>query len=136
MMLDNADAVTVRDQTGSRAHGIRRHHYVVEMRNFICAHIKRNDVTSRRLVQYMSMQTCDMVLLVRDAATGAILVQPPEGELWLFREKIGIGRAAKKEWTVVKEVGPAFFEEMERNRPWRFGFRDVSCSRDIVGHRH
>lgn len=118
----DADKVTVRHQTGSRSG--RRKHAVLEARNYICAHVKRNDAAIRRFIQYLSMQTGDIILLVRDAATGRILVKPPEEELWLLREKSGIGRAAKNEWNVLEEVGPDFFKKMDDTRRWHFGFPD------------
>ena len=117
--------MTMRSQTGSRSYGVRRTHAVLEMRSFVCAHIKRNDPTSRRLVQYLSMQTARLIILVRDAQTGSILVKPPEKELWLIREKSGVGRAARNEWNVVKQVGTQFFEEMDKHRRWHFGFKEV-----------
>lgn len=115
----------MRSQTGSRSYGIRRTHAVIETRGFVCAHIKRNDPTSRRLVQYLSMQTARLALLVRDAKTGSILVKPPEDELWLVREKSGVGRAARNEWNVLKQVGTDFFDEMDKHRKWHFGFKEV-----------
>lgn len=130
--------MSIRNQTGSRNRGQRRQHSILEVRNFICAHIKRNDPASRRLVQYISMQSCQMVLLVRDAKTGKIVVQPPEKELWLLREKSGMGRAAKNEWNVIRSVGPDFFQEMDDYRQWHFGFKDVrilfQCSANVLAH--
>jgi hypothetical protein len=115
----------MRSQTGSRSHGVRRSHAVLETRSFVCAHIKRNDPTSRRLVQYLSMQTSCLVLLVRDGKTGSILVKPPEEETWLVREKTGLGRAARNEWNIIQKVGTEFFEDMDRHREWHFGFKEV-----------
>jgi hypothetical protein len=119
----------MRSQTGSRGHGIRRTHAILETRSFVCAHIKRNDPISRRLVQYLSMQTSHLVLLVRDAKTGSILVKPPEDKLWLVREKSGVGRAAKNEWNIIQQVGTNFFEEMDKHRRWHFGFKEVGQPR-------
>ncbi|MCJ1377759.1 hypothetical protein MMC17_000855 [Xylographa soralifera] len=116
-----ADEMSVRQQSGSRGGG-RRTHAILEARNFICAHVKRNDPASRRFIQYLSMQTNRMLLLVRDAKTGRIISKPPEEDLWLLREKSGIGRAAKNEWNVIKKVGPDFFKEMDDHRRWHFGF--------------
>lgn len=65
-----------------------------------------------------------MVLLVRDAESGKLLVKPQEEERWLFREKSGIGRATQNSWNVLKKIGPAFFEEMDRHRQWNFSFED------------
>lgn len=121
---EHADEMSVRTQTGSRSHGVRRQHAILEVRNFICGHIKRNDPASRRFVQYISMRTCDMAVLVRDAQTGKIIVRPPEEELWLIRQKSGMGRAAKNDWNVIKSIGPTFFQEMDDHRQWHFGFKD------------
>lgn len=95
-----------------------------EARNFVCAHIKRNDPVSRRFIQYLAMQTNTLCVLVRDAKTAQILVKPPEEELWLLREKAGVGRAVKKIWNIVKKVGLDFFKEMDHHRKWHFGFPD------------
>jgi hypothetical protein len=108
---DKADKVTYHFQTGSRGMA-RRSHEIVEMRNFICGHIKRDDPVSRRFIQYLSNETWELRALVRDCKTGRILIQPPAEELWLLREKSGWGRAARNEFNIITEVGPAFFEQM------------------------
>ena len=61
---------------------------------------------------------------MRDAKTGKILHSPPPDERWLKREKSGLGRASKNEWDVIASVGEEFFELMERNRDWYFGFSE------------
>ena len=43
---------------------------------------------------------------------------------WLARHKSGLGRAVKNQWTVDAEIGPEFFERMEKERKWHFGFND------------
>lgn len=43
---------------------------------------------------------------------------------WLARHKSGLGRAVKNQWTVTAEIGPEFFESMEKERKWHFGFND------------
>jgi hypothetical protein len=108
---DKASTVTHYFQTGSRSMA-RRSHEFVELRNFTCAHIKRDDPVSRRFIQYLSNETWDLRALVRDRKTGRILIQPPKEELWLLREKSGWGRAARNEFNVMAEVGPVFFEQM------------------------
>jgi hypothetical protein len=115
--------LTRHHQTG-RGGPFRRSYSVLEARNFICAHIKRNDPVSRRFIQYLHMQSHRLLMLVRDAETGRILVKPPEEERWLIRVKSGIGRAAKGEWNIIKKVGPQFFEEMDNYRKWNFGFKE------------
>ena len=77
---------------------------------------------SRRFIQYLAMQTNNLCLLVRDAKTSRIIVKPPREQLWLIRAKAGIGRASKNTWTVLEEVGPSFFEKIDRYRRWHFGF--------------
>ena len=104
----DAAELTTRENTRNR--GSRRSHAVFEARNFICAHVKRNDPISRRLIQYLSMQSSTLVVLVRDAETGKLLIKPPEKERWLYRQKICMGRASKNGWNVVKSIGPQFFE--------------------------
>ncbi|KAF2498113.1 hypothetical protein BU16DRAFT_525675 [Lophium mytilinum] len=102
----------------------RRSHHITEMRNFICGHVKRNDAASRRLIQYLSMETSKVIVLVRDAKTGQVLVTPPDDQLWLVRQKTGLGRAAKNDYDVLKSVGTEFFEAMDSCRRWHFGFTD------------
>lgn len=115
--------MTVHQQTGSR--GLeRRSHSVLECRNFIAAYVKRSDQASRRLIRYLSMQSHRVLLLVRDAKTGQILISPPKEELWLVREKRGIGRAVKNSWKVVKQLNAEFFEEIDTVRKWNLGFDD------------
>ena len=70
------------------------------------------------------MQTNYLCLLVREAKTSRIIVQPPESELWLRREKFGLGRAVKKDWNIIQKVGPEFFKEVDSQRKWHFGFSD------------
>jgi hypothetical protein len=108
---DKAEKITHYFQTGSRGMA-RRSHEVVEMRNFICGHIKRDDPVSRRFIQYLSNETWEIRALVRDRKTGRILIQPPKHEMWLLREKSGWGRATRNEFDIVGEIGPAFFEQM------------------------
>lgn len=70
------------------------------------------------------MQTHRILLLVRDAKTGRIIISPPKDELWLVREKSGLGRAAKHDWNILSEVGPKLFEQFEATRRWSLGFND------------
>lgn len=101
----------VNHQSGSSRGQFRRIHAITEVRNFMCANIKRNDPATRRFLQYLAMQTSKVLVLIRDAKTGKILSSPPDDELWLSREKSGIGRASKNEWTVGSLVGKKFFEQ-------------------------
>jgi hypothetical protein len=122
---DNPDAeeLSTHFQQGGRGQ-TRRSHRVFEARNFICAHIKRDEPSSRRFIQYLSMQSHRCVMLVRDAETGKLLIKPPDEERWLYREKAGLGRAAKNAWNVIKRVGTDFFEDMEKWRQWKFSFKE------------
>jgi hypothetical protein len=122
-LSDKADKVTHYFQTGSRRMA-RRAHQFIEMRNFICGNIKRDDPVSRRFIQYLSMETWEIRALVRDGKTGRVLIQPPEQELWLMREKSGYGRASKNDFGNITEVGPEFFEKMDNIRQWHFGFEE------------
>jgi len=120
----DAEELTTRQNNRNRGVG-RRSHAVFEARNFICAHIKRDDPVSRRLIQYLSMQSQTVVLLVRDAETGKLLVKPEEEQRWLYREKSGVGRASRNEgWHIIKSIGPTFFEEMDKYRKWKFSFKE------------
>ncbi|PGH07906.1 hypothetical protein AJ79_06113 [Helicocarpus griseus UAMH5409] len=95
-----------------------------EARNYICAQMRRSNPITRRFLQYVSMQTSRMMLVVRDGKTGKIIVKPPEEHAWLFREKVGHRRASRAPWNVLKRVDEAFFNEMERRRAFRLGFDD------------
>ncbi|KAF2678109.1 hypothetical protein K458DRAFT_141177 [Lentithecium fluviatile CBS 122367] len=55
-LSNKADKVTHYFQTGSRGMA-RRAYQVIEMRNFICSNVKRDDPVSRRFIQYLSMET-------------------------------------------------------------------------------
>lgn len=68
------------------------------------------------------MRTNRLCILVRDAKTARILFKPPEDQLWLVREKSGLGRAVKHEWNTVRAVGPEFFKEVDDQRKWHFSF--------------
>ena len=115
--------MTVHHQTGSRGME-RRAHASLQSRNYIAAHIKRDDQASRRFIRYLSMQTYRVMVLVRDGKTGRVLTSPPKDQLWLLREKSGFGRAIKKSWNVLREVGGEFFDELDENRKWTFSFND------------
>ena len=101
------------------------------MRNFVCAHVNRNDPASRRFLQYLTMRTDSVLCLIRDAKTGKVLHKPPLSapgddcdNLWLARERSGLGRASKNEWNILERVEAAIFDRMASAREWRFGFND------------
>jgi hypothetical protein len=88
-------------------------------------HMKRGDPVTRRFLQYCSMRTGEILVAVRDGTTGSIITAPRSKDaLWALRSKKGIGRAAKNEWNVELEIGPVYFEFVERFRNWHLGFDD------------
>ena len=125
LQFDGAEEYTVRRQAAGRAQGPGAQ-VAVEYKNILAAHIKRKDPFSRRFVQYLAMQTTSVVLLVRDAKTGRVLVTPPEEHCWLQREKTSLGRLATTEWIVRKSVGEDLLEQMtgRQKRDWQLHFTD------------
>lgn len=77
-----AEEMTIGRQTGSRSQRPRAHQFL-EVRNFMCAYIKRNDPSSRRLIQLMSLESSRLLVLARDVKTGKVVAKPPSNELWL-----------------------------------------------------
>lgn len=112
-----------RNQIGGRGQG-RRQHDIVETRNIIVGHMKRNDPITRRFLQYLIMRTGQLLVLVRGGKTGRIITAPPDEHMWTYRKKQGIGRASKNEWKNVLEVGPDYFDLTDTLREWRLGFED------------
>lgn len=53
----DAKTLSVNFSQGGRSKQTRRQHAICEARNGICAHIKRDDASSRRFIQYLSMQS-------------------------------------------------------------------------------
>lgn len=86
--------------------------------------MKRRDPVTRRFLQYLTMRTGELLVLVRDGKTGRVITAPPEKHRWTYRRKQGIGRASKNEWQNVLEVGPDYFDMTDVLREWRFGFDD------------
>lgn len=119
-----AEKLSSATQRRNRGQGPSQH-AIREVRNFLCGHMKRNDPVTRRFVQYLSMESNQLCVLVRDGKTGRTLVKPPEEQLWLARQKIGMGRASKNEWHVLASVGDWLFEKMDEFRSLKtyvFGF--------------
>ncbi|KAG8526628.1 uncharacterized protein KY384_008829 [Bacidia gigantensis] len=117
--------------SGSRNQQFRRQHAVVEMRNFMCGHVNRDDPASRRFLQYLTLQTDSVLCLIRDAKSGKVLYKPPPSDSedetdnrWLGRSKHGLGRATKNSWDIIEQVDANFFDRMDSVREWRFGFND------------
>jgi hypothetical protein len=112
-----------RSQVGGRSQ-LRRQHDIVETRNIVVGHMKRNDPITRRFLQYLLMRTGELLILVRDGKTGRVITAPPKEHLWTYRKKQGLGRASKNEWVNILEMGPDFFQLVNKHRDWRLGFED------------
>jgi hypothetical protein len=122
---EHANEMTVEHKRGTRhGRGVPRQHFSLEMRSFICAHMKRSDPVTRRFIQYAVMASTSMNILVRDGKTGKVITEPSHNELWLVRQRSGFGRAARTPWKIIREVNEQVFEEMEQHRKWHFGFDD------------
>ncbi|KAK0637426.1 hypothetical protein B0T17DRAFT_588285 [Bombardia bombarda] len=106
--------------------------FAIEPRNYICAHMKRNDPVTRRFIQYALMRPGELLILVRDGTTGRIIVAPEKPHRWILRSQHKGYRSYDKPddyvssaddgWTIEQSVDTSFFEEVERERKWRFGF--------------
>ncbi len=104
---------------------LRRQQTIVESRNYVCAHMKRNDPVTRRFIQYALMRPSEHLILVRDGKDGRIVVAPEKEHRWIVRSRPGItavGRYSDEGWDVELEVGGYFFEIAELERQWHFGF--------------
>ncbi|KAI1373044.1 hypothetical protein F4677DRAFT_462599 [Hypoxylon crocopeplum] len=110
-------------QVGARSQ-YRRQHSIVEARNIIVGHMRRNDSVTRRFLHYLTMRSGELLVLVRDGKTGKIITAPEEDNLWTLRCKEGLGRASKNEWEIALEVGPPYFDLVDILRNWRLGFED------------
>jgi hypothetical protein len=118
--FEHAAQTSFWEQSGSRSSQFRRQHEIQEARNYLCAQMKRNDPLTRRFIQYLVMRRSDLVVLVRDGKTNRIITKPYSDQLWLKRKKSGLGRASKKEWTIVEEVNEEWFEMVDAQRRWKF----------------
>ncbi|KAK4232195.1 hypothetical protein QBC38DRAFT_464667 [Podospora fimiseda] len=109
---------------------LRKQSCVVEARNFICAHMKRNDPVTRRFIQYALMRPGEELILVRDGKTGRIIVAPPENHRWIARTRSGVGiRPGHPDrdndgWEVHLEVDSYFFDIAEEQRSFDMNFND------------
>lgn len=102
---------------------MRRNVGEFQARNWLCGHIKRDDPISRRLIEYLSNQRQGLLILVRDAESGKLIVKPSEEHRWLYRTKPA-ARGPSSEWKPFKSIGPEFFDEMEKMRSWKFSFKE------------
>ncbi|KAI1456677.1 hypothetical protein F4805DRAFT_467878 [Annulohypoxylon moriforme] len=110
-------------QVGGRSQHRRQHNFL-EVRNIVVGYMRRNDSVTRRFLQYCSMRTGEVLLLVRDGKTGKVITAPENEHLWTMRSKEGLGRASKNEWKNLLVVGPDYFDMVEILRNWRLGFED------------
>lgn len=110
-------------QVGARSQN-RRQHNIVHARNIIVGYMRRNDSVTRRFLQYLTMRTGEVLVLVRDGKTGKIVTAPEKEHLWTMRRKEGLGRASKNEWDILLQVGPDYFDVVDAAREWRLGFED------------
>lgn len=62
--------------------------------------------------------------MVRDGKTGKVITAPEPEHLWTWREKHGLGRSSKSEWTNRLEVGPLYFLKVELLRKFYLNFDD------------
>ncbi|KAK4043839.1 hypothetical protein C8A01DRAFT_43217 [Parachaetomium inaequale] len=105
---------------------VRRQHTILESRNFVCAHMKRNDPVTRRFIHYAVMRPSEQMILVRDGIDGRIIVAPNQKDRWIVRSRRGVTAVGcnthDDNWDVELEVGPLFFDTARASRKWHFGF--------------
>lgn len=70
------------------------------------------------------MESQPSILLIRDAKIGKFLLGPPDDDLgrWLVSGKVGLGRASKNCWDVLKSIDQKFLRDIERERAWSLSF--------------
>lgn len=126
-----AQQETTYNQFGTtRRKALRKQSLVVEARNFICAHMKRNDPISRRFIQYALMRPGEHFILVRDGKTGRIGVAPEDYNRWIVRSRSGVGvrpgegygRHGNDGWDLELEVDAMSFELTGMQCQWKFSF--------------
>ncbi|KAI1773620.1 hypothetical protein F4818DRAFT_449017 [Hypoxylon cercidicola] len=94
---------------------------IVETRNIIVGHMKRNDPATRRFLQYLTMRSSEVLVLVRDGKTGKILTAPEKDQLWTMRGKREVNET---KWNILLEVGRKYFQMVGKFRKWRLGSED------------
>ena len=85
-------------------------------------YMKRNDSVTRRFIQYCTMRAGEVLIMVRDGKTGKVMTAPDREHLWTWREKHGLGRSSKSEWTNRLEVGPHYFPKVDLLRKFNLSF--------------
>lgn len=106
---------------------LRRQHTVVESRNFVCAHMKRNTAVTRRFIQYALMRPGEHLILVIDGKNGRVVVAPPAKHCWIARSRPGVafyGRQSEDDWDEELLVDHMFLEFARSQCKWHFGFTD------------
>ncbi|KAK4095743.1 hypothetical protein N658DRAFT_511804 [Parathielavia hyrcaniae] len=108
---------------------LRRQHVITESRNYVCAHMKRNDPVTRRFIQYAVMRPGEQFILVRDGIDGRIVVAPDKQHRWLVRSRRGVSATGRNQhddnWDIERAVDPTFFAVAQMTREWHFNFE--SC---------
>ncbi|KAM7183928.1 hypothetical protein V8F20_012427 [Naviculisporaceae sp. PSN 640] len=132
MDLSAAQQTTYNQMNSVSRKLVRKQQTIVEARNFVCAHMKRNDPVTRRFIQYVLMRPGEHFILVRDGKNGRIVTAPEEQHRWLVRSRPGNSRfkpgtvdvthSAENGWNVELEVDGGFFEMAREERSWHFGF--------------
>ncbi|KAK7984000.1 hypothetical protein PG989_011402 [Apiospora arundinis] len=120
----DASQRTRHKEVGTRQRVARRQYSMVEVRNVIVGHMRRNDPVTRRFIQYCIMQAGELLIMVRDGKTGQVVTSPDRDQLWTWREKHGVGRADNSEWTNMLEVGPLYFLKVDMLRNFCLNFDD------------
>lgn len=104
----------------------------LEQRNYICAHMKRDDPVTRRFIQSCVMNTGDYLTFVRDAKTGRVITAPPEEERWFIREAsttqsrslFSFDDDDDDNYVDKLRLNERFFKAVDSTRNWRFSFKE------------
>lgn len=126
MDLSAAQKTTYNQMNSVSRKLVRRQQTIVESRNFVCAHMKRNDPVTRRFIQYALMRPGEHFILVRGGKNGRTVTAPEEPHRWLVRSRPGNSRfkpgtvdmkhSADNGWDVKLEVNSNFFEIAKEER--------------------
>lgn len=103
--------------------GAGRSHAATEARNYIAANMSRDDPRVKRFISLIQTHTAELIVYIRDCKTGQVIVEPPEEEKWIIRDKMGAGRLHRGKWTIRQPFDRAFKANLERDRLWK-SFRD------------
>lgn len=103
--------------------GAGRSHAATEARNYIAANMSRDDPRVKRFISLVQTHTAELIVYIRDCKTGEMIVEPPEEEKWIIRDKMGAGRLHRGKWTIRQPFDRTFKANLERDRLWK-SFRD------------